>query len=251
MRRTGGILRLVLKERYKSPTLELAVPAMLVGNVFVPAYLERGGFQLYGLVLAFVPLINVSETTAFALALRNVVFVTAEYIYQGYVASFLTMPITRRRFFAYTYFADVLVPLGIFLAVETFYLLISGLLNDYTISLLIIFSGGYLFSSSFVLLLSLILRSPGASVLAAGFSLGAVFIGGGIAEYYLILTNRLHDVALVSWMNPYVVAIAETIVGGERSVQLATYLTLGVGLDFLMASAFSALSYWLFSREDL
>ena len=251
MRLTGSILRLVMKERYKSPTLELIVPAIIVGNVFIPAYLERGGFKPYGLALAFVPLINISETATFALALRNVVFVTIEHIYQGYLATFLTMPISRGRFFLYVYLADVVVPLVIFWTVEVLYLYSSSLLNPYTVSLLIIFTVGYLFSSSLLLLISLTLKSPGASVLSAVFSLGAIFIGGGMAEYYLIESGRLRVVPFVSWMNPYVAAIAETVLGGAKAHELAVSLTVGVLTDLTLAMVLLLSSYLIFVREDL
>lgn len=251
MRRTGGILRLVLKERYKSPTLELMVPAIVVGNVFIPAYLERGGFQLYGLVLAFIPLINVSETATFALALRNVVFVTVEHLYQGYLASFLTMPISRLRFFVYTYFADVLFPLLIYWAVEALYLLSSGLLDPYSLSMLIIFTAGYLFSSNFLLAVSILVRSPGASVLTTGFSLGSIFIGGGIAEYYLITTDRVSSLPVISWTNPYVAAVAETVLHGGKAAAVAASLTVGVVADVVLAIILLAFSIWQFVRVDL
>ena len=251
MKRTGGILRLVLKERYKAPTLELMVPAIVAGNVFIPAYLERGGFQLYGLVLAFVPLINVSETATFALALRNVVFVTIEHMYQGYLASFLTMPVSRLRFFVYTYFADILFPLVIYWIVETLYLSASGILNPYSLSMLIIFTAGYLFSSNFLLAVSMLIRSPGASVLTTGFSLGSIFIGGGIAEYYLITTDRVNSLPIISWTNPYVVAIAETVLHGSKVVVLADSLTVGVIVDVVLAIILLIFSLWQFVRVDL
>ena len=251
MRRTGGILRLVLKERYKAPTLELMVPAIVVGNVFIPAYLERGGFQLYGLVLAFIPLINVSETAVFALALRNVVFVTVEHLYQGYLSSFLTMPISRLRFFVYTYFADILFPLVIYWIVETLYLSASGIFNPYSLSMLIIFTAGYLFSSNFLLAVSILVRSPGASVLTTGFSLGSIFIGGGIAEYYLITTDRLDSLPVISWTNPYVVAIVETVLHGSKAAVLANSLAVGVVADVVLAVALLVFSLWQFVRVDL
>ena len=227
------------------------VPAIVVGNVFLPAYLERGGFQLYGLVLAFVPLINVSETATFALALRNVVFVTIEHIYQGYLASFLTMPVSRLRFFVYTYFADILLPLAIYWIVETLYLSVSGILNPYSLLMLIIFTAGYMFSSNFLLAVSMLIRSPGASVLITGFSLGSIFIGGGIAEYYLITTGRANSVYVISWTNPYVVAIAETVLHRSIAVVLATSLTVGVIVDVVLAMTLLAFSLWHFVRIDL
>jgi hypothetical protein len=245
------LFRVVLKERYKSPTLELMVPAIIAGNLMIPAFLIRGGFQLYGLVLAFVPMINVSETAVLALALRNIIFVTGEHVYQGFISSFLTSPVTRTKFFLMVYLSDVVVPISLYWIVETLYSLSAGILNPYSISLFVVFTGGYLFTSGVIYLATLILKSPGASVLTSMFVLSAIFVGGGVGEVGLIISKDLGLLYLTSWMNPYVIAIAETVLPASVNETLASALTLGTVVDFALGIALFVASLVLFRRMDI
>ncbi|MGC9106144.1 MAG: hypothetical protein ACP5HQ_06990 [Thermoprotei archaeon] len=246
------LFRVILKERYKSPTLELMVPAIIAGNLMIPAFLIRGGFQPYGLVLAFVPMINVSETAVLALALRNIIFVTGEHVYQGFISSFLTAPVTRTNFFLMVYLSDVLIPIALYWAIETLYSLATGILNPYTISLLIVFTGGYLFSVGVICLATLMLKSPGASVLTSMFVLSAIFVGGGVGEVGIIVSSKdMGLLYLASWMNPYVIAIAETVLPKSVGETLASALTVGTLVDFALGVALFLVSLTLFRRMDL
>jgi hypothetical protein len=117
---------MVYRERYREPTLELVVPTMLVSNVFLVAFYERFGFQLLGVVLAFVPLISVSETLAFSLGLRNLIFVTGEHLYDGSMISFLTYPLRRETLFFFIYISDVVLPLLMWVFTTLTYSMLSG-----------------------------------------------------------------------------------------------------------------------------
>jgi len=248
---TLKVFRVVLKERYKSPTLELIVPAMIAGNVMIPAFLIRGGFQPYGLVLSFIPMINVSETAAIALALRNVIFVTGEHVYQGFVSSYLTMPVSRTSFFLMALASDVVIPLFIFLAIETVYLGLAGILNPYSSSMLIVFSAGYLFSTGVIYLTTFLLKSPGASVLTSIFLLSAIFVGGGVGEFGLLISKNLNFLPLVSWTNPYVIAVAETLLPSRYFGALANALTLGVLIDLILGALLYVITLLYFRGMDL
>jgi hypothetical protein len=248
---TLKVFRVVLKERYKSPTLELIVPAMIAGNVMIPAFLIRGGFQPYGLVLSFIPMINVSETAAIALALRNVIFVTGEHVHQGFVSSYLTMPVSRTSFFLMTMVSDVVIPLFVFLAIETVYLDLAGILNPYSSSMLIIFSAGYLFSTGVIYLTTFLLKSPGASVLTSIFFLSAIFVGGGVGEFGLLISRNLNFLPLVSWTNPYVIAVAETLLPSRYFGALTNALTLGVLIDLILGALLYVITLLYFRRMDL
>ncbi len=251
MSSTLKVFRVVLKERYKSPTLELIVPAIIAGNVMIPAFLIRGGFQPYGLVLSFIPMINVSETAAIALALRNVIFVTGEHVYQSFVSSYLTMPVSRTSFFLMVLCSDVVIPLFAFLALETVYLDLAGILNPYSSSMLIIFSAGYLFSTGVIYLTTFLLKSPGASVLTSIFLLSAIFVGGGVGEFGLLISNNLDFLPLISWTNPYVIAVAETLLPSRYFGALANALTLGVLIDLILGALLYVITLLYFRGMDL
>jgi hypothetical protein len=161
---------MVYRERYREPTLELVVPTMLVSNVFLVAFYERFGFQLLGVVLAFVPLISVSETLAFSLGLRNLIFVTGEHLYDGSMISFLTYPLRRETLFFFIYISDVVLPLLMWVFTTLTYSMLSGV--EVPSLLYLTFVAGYLFSENLVLLIILLFRSPGVSTLLSLFLLG-------------------------------------------------------------------------------
>ncbi|AAK41503.1 Hypothetical protein SSO1265 [Saccharolobus solfataricus P2] len=147
--RSFQIFRLIFKERYRQPTLELVIPTMLVSNVFISAFYARGVFNYYGLVLAFVPLISVSETLTFALALRNIIFVTGDHIYRGSIISFMMMAIKRISLFFFTYFCDVILPYLFWLFTTELYIFLSNIpVPQY---LVLIYTVGYFFTENIVL----------------------------------------------------------------------------------------------------
>ncbi len=129
MRRSSGfqVFNMVFKERYREPTLELVLPTMLVSNIFLSAFYERGAFSVLGIVLAMIPIISVSETLAFSIGLRNVVFVTGDHLYKGSIISFITTPVTRGELFAFIYFSDVVVPILLWTLTTELYSLLSGI----------------------------------------------------------------------------------------------------------------------------
>lgn len=206
--RSFQVLSMVYRERYREPTLELVVPTMLVSNVFLVAFYERFGFQLLGVVLAFVPLISVSETLAFSLGLRNLIFVTGEHLYDGSMISFLTYPLRRETLFFFIYISDVVLPLLMWVFTTLTYSMLSGV--EVPSLLYLTFVAGYLFSENLVLLIILLFRSPGVSTLLSLFLLGGIFVFGGAFNYYQLVQGDVTPLYLTSFLNPFVLWIAQS-----------------------------------------
>ncbi|AGJ61930.1 hypothetical protein [Saccharolobus islandicus] len=225
--RSFQIFRVIFKERYRQPTLELVIPTMLVSNIFITAFYARGLFNTYGLVLAFIPLISVSETLAFALALRNIIFVTGDHIYRGSIISFIMIPIKRISLFFFTYFCDIVLPYLFWLFTTEIYILLSGIpVPQY---LILVYTVGYFFTENIILLTALSFKSGGIVTLLSGTILGILFIFGGIAGYYGIMTNSpLTPIATIS--NPYVFLIYEAI-----SQKQVTYLNVGIYSEVIIS----------------
>ncbi|AWS00407.1 hypothetical protein [Metallosphaera hakonensis] len=232
MRRSRGfqIFKIVFRERYREPTLELVLPTMLVANVFLSAFYERGDFGLLGVVLGFTPVISVSETLAFALGLRNVIFVTGDHMYKGGIISFLTMPASRTTLFLYIYFTDVVVPWILWFLTSLLYSLLSGIAVPWL--LLATFTSGYLFSLNVVFLLTVLLRSPGVTTLASMFTLGSIFVFGGALGYYQIIQGGTGLLYLTSFANPYVLWIADSL-GKDLLPQITTGVVMELGLALI------------------
>ena len=211
MRHSRGfqIFRIIFRERYREPTLELVVPTMLVANIFLSAFYERGNFSLLGVVLGFTPVISVSETLAFALGLRTAIFVTGDHVYKGSIISFLTMPVRREILFVYIYLSDVVLPWFLWLLTSVLYSSLSGIAVPSLI--LATFTAGYFFSLNVVLLLTILLRSPGVATLTSMFVLGSIFVFGGALGYYQILEGNTSLLYLSSFANPYVLWIADSL----------------------------------------
>ncbi|MEM0073039.1 hypothetical protein [Metallosphaera sp.] len=242
--RSFQVFKLVLKERYREPTLELVLPLMLVSNVFLSAFYERGDFNLLGVVLSFVPIIGVSETLAFALGLRNVVFVSGDHIHQGSIISFLMMSIRRETLFFFLYVSDVVLPLAFWILTTSTYSLLSGI--PVPALLLLTYVGGYLFSLNLVLLLTIYLRTPGLVVLISFFSLGSVFVFGGAINYYELIEGNLSSLFFSSFSNPYVLWIAYSL--GRN---LISQIYVGVAVDLSLALIFLLMSFKAFRVIEL
>ncbi|QGA68583.1 hypothetical protein [Sulfolobus sp. E11-6] len=241
--RSFQIFRLIFKERYRQPTLELVIPTMLVSNVFITAFYARGVFNIYGLVLAFVPLISVSETLAFALALRNIIFVTGDHIYRGSIISFLMMPIKRINLFFFTYFCDIILPYLYWLSTTELYIFLSGIpVPQY---LVLVYTVGYYFTENIILLTALSFRSGGIVTLLSGTIIGILFIFGGIAGYYGIITNSpIAPIATIS--NPYVFLIYEAI-----SQKQVAYLNVGIYSEALISVVLFSVSLLKFKKMEV
>ncbi|GAA5420032.1 hypothetical protein Stok01_01994 [Sulfurisphaera tokodaii] len=241
------IFKILFKERYKDPTLQLMLPVILVGYVFIPAFLEKGDFEPYSLVVAYIPLINLSETVTFSLALRNIIFVLGDHLTNGSIVSFLMMPIKRIRFFLYSYILDVVLPYLFWLISNIFYLLDINMINTLTITLMWLYTAGYFFSTSVILFYTLLLRSNGASTLASLFTLGSIFIVGGFGNYTLIESNSSF-LALTSFMNPYPIILAYSF---NPSYTLLNYLMDGVIIDGFLSIILFFISLIIFHRIEV
>ncbi|MCG3109457.1 hypothetical protein L3N51_01749 [Metallosphaera sp. J1] len=222
------IFRIVFRERYREPTLELVLPTMLVANIFLSAFYERGNFSLLGVVLGFTPVISVAETLAFALGLRNVIFVTGDHVYKGSIISFLTMPVRREILFLYIYFADVVIPWALWLVTSLLYSQLSGIRVPSL--LLATFTSGYFFSLNVVFLLTILLKSPGVATLTSMFVLGSIFVFGGALGYYQLIQGNTSLLYLSSFSNPYVLWIADSL--GRN---LISQIISGVWVDGVLA----------------
>ncbi|ARM74830.1 hypothetical protein [Acidianus manzaensis] len=230
------IFNVIFKERYREPTLELVIPTMLISNIFISAFYERGYFQLLGLVLSFIPIISVSETLAFALSLRNIIFVTGDHISRGSIISFLTMPIKREKLFIYIYISDIIFPLLFWLITLEIYIFLSGIKIP---SLLILtFVSGFFFIENFIMLLTLILKSSGIATLVSLFSSGIIFLFGGILSYYDILYHNYFMTYFTSFANPYVLWIEDSL-GKNFTPEILS----GIIIDGILSLIFVIISY--------
>lgn len=247
MSKTISVFKILFKERYKDPTLQLMLPTMVIGNIFIPAFLEKGGFQSYALVVAFIPIISLSETIAFALALRNIIFVLGDHLTSGSIVSFLMMPIKRRTFFFMSYFLDVILPYLMWVIVNVLYLLDIGYWNSLTQILTLTFTAGYFFSTNVILFLTLTIRSNGATTLASMFILGSIFIVGGFGNYSLLSTNPF-ALQFTSFLNPYPLLLAYAI---SSNVMYLGYAINGVVVDSILAIILLVISYFIMLRMEV
>ncbi|BFH72889.1 hypothetical protein SJAV_08330 [Sulfurisphaera javensis] len=247
MSSTISVFKILFKERYKDPTLQLMLPTILIGNIFIPAFLEKGGFQTYALVVAFIPIISLSETVAFALALRNIIFVLGDHLTSGSIVSFLMMPIKRRTFFLMSYFLDVILPYLMWLIINVFYLMDIGYWNFMTQILTASFTAGYFFSTNVILFLTLTIRSNGATTLASMFILGSIFIVGGFGNYSLLSTNP-SVLSITSFLNPYPLLLAYAI---SSNATYLGYAMSGVLIDFILAVILLIISFLIMLRMEV
>ncbi|BDC17953.1 hypothetical protein [Acidianus sp. HS-5] len=206
--RNYQIFSIIFKERFREPTLEIVIPIMLSSNVFINAFYERGNFTIYGIMLAFIPLISVSETIVFSLALRNIIFVTGDHIYRGSIISFLTFPIKRISLFLMMYFSDVIIPYILWLTTTEAFILFSGI--PVPQFLVLIYTVGYFFVEDIILSVALTFRSAGISTLLSSFIVGTLFIFGGMLNYYEIIQGY-HGLCITSALNPYVLLLYEAV----------------------------------------
>ncbi|QKR00957.1 hypothetical protein GWK48_02730 [Metallosphaera tengchongensis] len=217
---------------------------MLVSNIFLTAFYERSGFQPLGIVLSFVPVISVSETLAFAIGLRNLVFVTGDHLYRGSIISFLTMPVKRELLFLFVYVTDNFVPLAIWVLTEFLYSYLSGI--GVPSLLLVTFVVGYFFSENLVFFLTLLFRSPGVSTLLAMFILGGVFVFGGAILYYQLLQGATTGLYALSFSNPFVLWIANSL-GKDLVPEIVT----GLLVDGILGTLFLLVDFMMFRRLEL
>ncbi|MBP1357966.1 MAG: hypothetical protein JZD40_05725 [Sulfolobus sp.] len=246
-----AIFRVMFKERYKDPVLQLIIPITLVGFIYVPLFLERGNLQSYALVLSLVPMINISETLIFTIALRNIIFVFGDHLKNYSVYTYLTMPITRSKYFLFSFIVDVMIPYIIWIASLFAYAFMSGIFEFsrfYILLSIIAYTAGYLFSTSLILLYTVTLKSSGGVVLLSFFSLGAIFLGGGASLYYASLTGRNSIVPLISFMNPFIPLIAYASTGDYFYL---TAYTIGCVIDFAVAGIVFLISYLIFINMEL
>jgi hypothetical protein len=238
------ILKIIFKERYRGPTLEIMLSMMIVSNIFLTAFYARGLFSLYGIVLAFIPLISVSETIAFAIGMRNVIFVTGDHMSRQAIISFLTFPISRIKLFFFTYISDLIIPYLCWLASTEVYVLLSGI--NVSQGLVIVYTIGYFFSLNIILLITLTLRSSGLVTLSSGFVLGILFIFGGIAEYYEIISKSISLANVLSFANPYVILVYEAIQNSH-----VNYFNLGVTIELIASIALLIISIIRFKEMEV
>jgi hypothetical protein len=206
--RNYQIFSVIFKERFREPTLEFIIPLMFTSDVFINAFYERGNFTIYGVILAFIPLISVSETIAFALALRNIIFVTGDHIYRGSIISFLTLPIKRINLFFMIYFSDVIAPYIMWLTTTEAFIMLSGIpVPQY---LILIYTIGYFFTENIILSIALTFKSAGIATLLSSFIIGVIFIFGGMLNYYELIQGS-HMLGITSSLNPYVLLLYEAV----------------------------------------
>ncbi len=206
--RNYQIFNVIFKERFREPTLEVVVSLMFSSNVFINAFYERGDFSIYGIMLAFIPLISVSETITFALALRNIIFVTGDHIYRGSIVSFLIFPIKRLSLFLIMYFSDVITPYILWLGTTEAFIFFSGI--PVPQFLILIYTIGYFFVENIILAIALTFRSAGIVTLLSLFIVGVLFIFGGMLNYYEIIQGY-HVLSITSALNPYVLLLYEAV----------------------------------------
>jgi hypothetical protein len=242
--RSLQIFKLLFKERYKDPTLQLIIPTIISGYLFVPAFLIRGDFLSYALVVGSIPLISIPESVTFSIALRNIIFVFGDHMNSGSIVSFLMLPIKRTTFFLFTYTCDVLIPYTIWIITYLWYFYEFNYLNSLVITLVLIFTSGYFFSTSVVLFYTIILRSSGASTLASLFTLGSIFIVGGFGNYELI-TSSPSALSFTAFMNPYPLVLAYSIKPTYFS-SLLNYVNNGIITDFALALILLLISFLRF-----
>lgn len=238
------IFRLIFRERYREPTIEIVFPFMMASNIFLPAFSERGFFQTYAIVLALFPIISVSETIAFALGLRNIIFVTGNHIYRGSIIPFFMLPIKRSAIFFMMYFSDVVFPYILWLLSLEFYLIISGI---YVPSIIIItFTCGYFFIENIIYLISLTFKSEGISTLLSIFTSGIIFIFGGILNYELIISNS-SLLLLSSFSNPFIILLAQY----EENKDMLIFLLSGLLTESVISTFALLYSYIRFVRLEI
>ena len=241
------VLKILFKERYKDSTLQLIIPTMIVGYIFIPAFLEKGDFEPYSLVISFTPIISLSETIAFSLSLRNIIFVLGDHLTNGSIVSFLMMPVKRITFFFYSYFLDVVLPYLFWVATNYFYLADIGCINPLTNLLSLTYTAGYFFSTAVILFLTLFLKSNGASTLASMFALGSIFLVGGFGNYSLVQNNS-PGLSITSFMNPYPLLLAYSF---KQSSTLLSFIYNGIAMDFVLALILILVSLFLFKRIEV
>lgn len=243
--RSFQVFNVIFKERYREPTLELTLPTMLISNIFITAFYERSNFQLLGIVLAFIPLISVSETLAFALSLRNIIFVTGDHISRGSIASFLIMPIRREKLFLFMYFCDVILPYLFWLLNTEIYLLLSNIQVDPLI--LLTYTMGFFFTENLILTITLYFKSTGITTIISLFLIGILFIFGGALEYYELLYNHYYALYFSSFANPYVPWIFETV----GTINLLPQIFSGIILDGIISIVLLIISFVKFTRLEI
>ncbi|BCU69583.1 hypothetical protein [Stygiolobus caldivivus] len=240
------VFKILFKERYKDPTLQLILPTMIVGYIFIPSFLIKGNFLSYALVLANIPIISIPETIAIALALRNVIFVLGDHMNSGSIVSFLMMPVKRRTFFFMSYFNDIVLPFLMWAVTYFWYLWEISLINDLTILMALVYASGYFFSTSVILLYTVLLRSNGAATLASMFTLGSIFIIGGIGNYELLISGAgFSSLSLTSFMNTYPLILAYSI-NPSTFFYSIQYVVTGIEVDSLLGLILLIISYLRF-----
>ena len=237
------VFKILFKERYKDPTLQLILPTILVGYLFIPAFLIRGNLLPYAFVLANIPVISIPETVAVALALRNIIFVLGDHINSGSIVSFLMMPVKRRTFFLMSYFNDVIVPYLMWLVTYFWYIYELGVVNNLATEIFLSFTSGYFFSTSVILFYTLILRSNGAATLASMFTLGSIFIIGGIGNYEILVGGNYSALSATSFMNVFPLILAQSF---NVPISVTTYVFDGVAVDFVLSLFLFLISYLRF-----
>jgi hypothetical protein len=83
------------------------------------------------------------------------------------------------------------------------------------------------------------------------FLLSAIFVGGGVGEIGLLTSKSLNFLPLISWTNPYVIAVAETLLPYRYFSALANALTLGVLIDLALGALLYVITLLYFRRMDL
>lgn len=243
--RSFQIFSVIFRERYREPTLELTIPTMLVSNIFLTAFYERSMFQLLGIVLAFVPMISVSETLAFALALRNIIFVTGDHISRGSIISFITLPIKRETLFLFIYVSDVILPYLFWTITTEVYSLLSNI--PVPTLLLLTYTTGFFFTENLILLITLTFKSTGISTLLSIFITAGIFMFGGAAIYYEVIYKEYSLIYLTSFANPYVLWIFEALGTHNFTPQIIS----GLLIELFLSLFFLFVSYVKFLRLEV
>lgn len=223
------------------------LPVMLAGYVFIPAFLEKGAFLPYALVVSYIPIISLPETIALSLALRNIIFVLGDHLTSGSIVSFLMMPVKRSTFFLMSYTLDIILPYLFWLISNYFYLADINYINGLTNLLSLTYTAGYFFSTTVILFLTLLLKSNGASTLASMFTLGSIFIIGGFGNYSLASTNP-SVLGITSFMNPYPLLLYYSF---TPNPVIISFLMNGIIVDFIIAIILSIISFIMFLRLEV
>ncbi|BCU67686.1 hypothetical protein HS7_11230 [Sulfolobales archaeon HS-7] len=240
--------KLVLRERYRDPTLQLVIPTLLVGNIFIPVFLADDQFKVYALALSMIPVLNTAETLTFALVLRNVIFVFGDHIYTNSVVSFLMLPVSRRSYFLTSLLSDVGIPYVLWLLTTLLYLWGSGTLNVISELAILSFTVGLLFSSSILFLLVMSLRNPGTVTISSLLLLGGIFGFGGLGVYYLAISvHNLWITGLAGIMNPFILDLGY---GATFKLEFIYELVIALIAESLLSILILSFAYRMFREME-